>query len=141
MASTFFESVTTPLFWSWWQPWGLGQYAATCVFLIILGLATRILVAMKPVLESTAWTQPNPLGGAGPWLLHHPENRTADSDAIAEELQKDAHDMALLYRGVAPSAARNPLSVLRSRWIGTPLLSRFTRALFEVLLAGMGYFL
>ncbi|EHA47820.1 hypothetical protein MCOR27_002147 [Pyricularia oryzae] len=51
----FHASTTTPLYLSGWQPISAGQYAGTCIFLIVLGTFTRITLALKPVLEARRW--------------------------------------------------------------------------------------
>ncbi|EMR65089.1 putative low affinity copper transporter protein [Eutypa lata UCREL1] len=50
MAMVFFQSVTTPLYAYSWTPAGEGSYAGTCIFLIVLGLAHRVLIALRFVL-------------------------------------------------------------------------------------------
>lgn len=51
----FHASTTTPLYLLGWQPISAGQYAGTCIFLIVLGTFTRITLALKPVLEARRW--------------------------------------------------------------------------------------
>jgi hypothetical protein len=47
----FINSYTTPLYSSRWTPASAGHYAATCIFLVILAIAGRGLVASKGLLE------------------------------------------------------------------------------------------
>ena len=52
MMMTFFTSTETPLYSEKWTPSGAGQYAGTCIFLIVLAFVFRGLLALKgfPVL-------------------------------------------------------------------------------------------
>jgi len=47
MTMTFFTSTSTPLFSLAWHPSTPGQYAGTCIFLIILAALFRGLVAIR----------------------------------------------------------------------------------------------
>ena len=44
---TFFTSTSTPLFSLSWSPSTAGQYAGTCIFLIVLAALFRALVAIR----------------------------------------------------------------------------------------------
>lgn len=56
MVMTFFTSFKTPLFSNDWTPTTKGQYASTCIFLIVLAVILRVLIAVRPVLEGRLWT-------------------------------------------------------------------------------------
>ncbi|KAF2005042.1 hypothetical protein P154DRAFT_518618 [Amniculicola lignicola CBS 123094] len=47
MAMTFFTSTTTPLFSMAWTPNSAGQYAGTCIFLIVLATVFRACLAIR----------------------------------------------------------------------------------------------
>ncbi|KAF7922891.1 hypothetical protein BELL_0403g00060 [Botrytis elliptica] len=47
MAMTFFTSSTTPLYSMDWTPSTTGQYAGTCIFLIVFAAIFRALVAVR----------------------------------------------------------------------------------------------
>lgn len=47
MSMTFFYSLMTPLFSAAWTPATTGQYAGTCIFLIVLAVVHRALVAFR----------------------------------------------------------------------------------------------
>lgn len=49
--TTFIDSHSTPLYSGQWTPASAGSYAATCIFLIVLAVTGRCLVAFKSVLE------------------------------------------------------------------------------------------
>lgn len=51
MSMVFFTSTATPLFSSRWSPTSTGTYAGTCIFLIVLAVVFRGLLAGKSVLE------------------------------------------------------------------------------------------
>ncbi|KAL1998922.1 hypothetical protein VTN02DRAFT_5336 [Thermoascus thermophilus] len=62
MAMVFHNDRRTPLWSSAWTPTSTGQYAGTCIFLIIFAVINRCLVAAKSVLEQR-------------WLAAHLERR------------------------------------------------------------------
>jgi copper transporter 1 len=47
MMMTFFTSRDTPLYSKDWTPSGAGQYAGTCIFLIVLAFLFRGLLALR----------------------------------------------------------------------------------------------
>jgi copper transporter 1 len=47
MDMVFFYSTITPLFTDTWTPSGTGPYAGTCIFLIILAVIHRALIAFR----------------------------------------------------------------------------------------------
>ncbi|KAI5285654.1 hypothetical protein KEM52_002350 [Ascosphaera acerosa] len=51
MAMTFFNAHDTALFSTAWTPRTSGQYAGTCIFLIVLAVANRLLMAAKTLAE------------------------------------------------------------------------------------------
>ncbi|PYH97863.1 hypothetical protein BO71DRAFT_480896 [Aspergillus ellipticus CBS 707.79] len=55
MTMTFFTSASTPLYSISWTPANKGQYAGTCIFLIVLAVILRLLLALKPILETHLW--------------------------------------------------------------------------------------
>lgn len=54
MSMTFFSSTTTPLYSSMWTPSSIGAYAGTCIFLILLAVVFRCLLAVRSWREE-AW--------------------------------------------------------------------------------------
>lgn len=52
MAMVFFTGTATPLYSASWQPTTAGQYAGSCIFLILLSFALRTLYAAKVALEA-----------------------------------------------------------------------------------------
>ena len=54
MAMAFFTATNTPLFSEAWTPQNAGQYAGTCIFLIILAITLRGIFTAKSFLEAKA---------------------------------------------------------------------------------------
>lgn len=54
MSMTFFTSTTTSLYSAMWSPTNTGQYAGTCIFLILLATVFRGLLALRAWKEA-AW--------------------------------------------------------------------------------------
>ena len=52
MPMAFTNDHSTPLYSSQWAPSTTGHYAGTCIFLIVLAIISRMLVAYHHVLES-----------------------------------------------------------------------------------------
>ncbi|KAL2821212.1 Ctr copper transporter family-domain-containing protein [Aspergillus granulosus] len=55
MSMTFFTSYKTLLFSNSWSPTTQGQYAGTCIFLIVLAIILRFMIALRPILERRVW--------------------------------------------------------------------------------------
>ena len=51
MMSTFFTSTSTPLYSTKWTPSTTGQYAGTCIFIIILAVIFRSLFSYRAIRE------------------------------------------------------------------------------------------
>ena len=51
MKMVFFNSQSTPLYSDSWTPQNSGQYAGTCIFLILLAISFRGLLSAKHILE------------------------------------------------------------------------------------------
>lgn len=54
MPMAFLTSTTTPLYSQSWTPQNAGQYAGTCIFLIILAITLRAIFTAKSFLEAKA---------------------------------------------------------------------------------------
>ncbi|OAK98221.1 low affinity copper transporter [Phaeosphaeriaceae sp. SRC1lsM3a] len=54
MAMAFFTATNTPLYSESWTPQNAGQYAGTCIFLVILAITLRALFTAKAFLEIKA---------------------------------------------------------------------------------------
>ena len=51
MFSTFSAGTGTPLYFSKWMPISITAYTGTCVFLIVLAISFRVLIAFRFVVE------------------------------------------------------------------------------------------
>lgn len=51
MQMVFTNSHSTPLYSNSWTPSSTGQYAGTCIFLVLLAITARVLLAAKHMLE------------------------------------------------------------------------------------------
>lgn len=75
MAMVFFTSNATPLYSNAWTPNGNGQYAGTCIFLILLAVLFRALLAVRVnATNLRAWLTPHHA------INHHEESQDGNSD-------------------------------------------------------------
>ncbi|KAI1205201.1 Ctr copper transporter family-domain-containing protein [Annulohypoxylon truncatum] len=116
MAMVFFQSVTTPLYSSAWTPQGQGSYAGTCIFLIVLALVHRILIAGRAIIF--------------------------DSNQALSRRRKDISSDSDEYPG-SKSDLESMGERFRSQWSGHPfkVATETARALLEVIIGGIGYLL
>ncbi|KAI1630933.1 Ctr copper transporter family-domain-containing protein [Biscogniauxia mediterranea] len=114
MAMVFFQSATTPLYSLDWTPTSEGSYAGTCIFLIMLGIAHRILVALRSA------------------LLY-------SKSELEQVIAKESFANEEAYRN-SPESVGNRL---RSHWTSHPfkVATETTRAVLEVIISGFGYLL
>ncbi|KAI0158620.1 hypothetical protein BJ166DRAFT_498680 [Pestalotiopsis sp. NC0098] len=134
MAMTFFLSANTPLFFPSWtpsDPWG---HAATCIFLVLLAVIMRILLASKPILEAAVW-KPRRAADAHEIL---PLDDCCDEDP---DRMKEQQYLIQSREEVDCGALQRVLREVKSRCHGPRLSSRGLRALFEMTLAVIGYLL
>ncbi|KAI1086755.1 Ctr copper transporter family-domain-containing protein [Rostrohypoxylon terebratum] len=116
MAMVFFQSVTTPLYSTTWTPQGQGSYAGTCVFLIVLALVHRVLMAGRSIIFNSSQAP-----------RRHRKDISSDSDD---------------YPG-SKSDLESVGDRFRSSWSSHPfkVATETARALLEVMIGGIGYLL
>ncbi|KAI1102759.1 Ctr copper transporter [Jackrogersella minutella] len=116
MAMVFFQSVTTPLYSSSWTPQGQGSYAGTCIFLIVLGLVHRILIAGRSIVFDPSQA---------------PRRQR-------KAMSSDSDD----YPG-SKSELESMGNQFRSHWNSHPfrVATETARGLLEVVIGGIGYLL
>ncbi|ETS83094.1 hypothetical protein PFICI_04970 [Pestalotiopsis fici W106-1] len=133
MAMTFFFSSNTSLFFRSWTPPNAGAYVATCVFLLLLAVLMRAMLALKPILETSVW-KPRRGSDSHEMLL---------SDECCDEDQDRLKEQQHLVRGrdASSSGIQRLRLEIKSRWYGWRLKSRWLRAMFEMALAILGYLL
>lgn len=126
MAMTFFQSIKTPLFSDVWKPHTTGQYAGTCIFLVVLTVIVRVMLALKPTLETCLWQR-------SPSIPNHAYHHRLEESFECKFLDdsKTSPDQGLLAI----------TGKLRSRWRCWDISSAAMRALYELILAGAGYLL
>ncbi|KAI1480037.1 hypothetical protein K445DRAFT_74867 [Daldinia sp. EC12] len=117
MAMVFFQSVTTPLYSSAWTPQGQGSYAGTCIFLIVLAVIHRILIALRSIIFDS-----NP-------RLHRHNKPLISSDS--DDYPGSKTDLELIG------------GQFRTQWNSHPfkVATETFRALLEVVIGGVGYLL
>ncbi|OBT60665.1 hypothetical protein VE03_09879 [Pseudogymnoascus sp. 23342-1-I1] len=131
MVMTFQNDPTTPLFSTAWTPTGTGSYAGTCIFLIVLAVVFRILLALKSRQEAR-------------WLdaeLHRRYVAVAGKQGLKETVaaHKDAKSVVLSENGVEEEV----LVVQRSGEAARPWRISVDplRAVVDTVIAGVGYLL
>ena len=122
MEMVFFTSSLTPLFSMTWTPSGDGNYAGTCVFLIVLALIYRGLYAVKSSAERS-WEKRTRQSRFG---------RTGNEPTSGLPAEKDV---------AREQYAFQPLE--RPRNVGYPwrISVDVPRALLVTVMAGVGYLL
>ncbi|KAI0841366.1 Ctr copper transporter family-domain-containing protein [Hypoxylon sp. FL0890] len=120
MVMTFFSSSTTSLFSKSWKPTSSSEYAGTCVFLIVLAVIMRLMLALKPILEKSLW---NTAVRPERELIPEDENGYQKDEMTARPPVKRVHD------------------AVRRRWAAWRFKTSLSRAFFELLLATVGYLL
>jgi hypothetical protein len=131
MMSVFQTALDTPLYSTKWTPNSPGTYAATCIFLIVLAVMLRGMLALKSIQESR-------------WLDAELKRRYVvvnGRQPMQERLSQDSlgKNMVLSENGVE----ENVTVVQKKRMIVRPW--RFTvdpiRAVIDTVIAGVGYLL
>jgi hypothetical protein len=127
----FFTSTTTPLYSSMWSPTSTGQYAGTCIFLVILATIFRGLLAMKAWKE-TAW-----LDAEFNRRYVTVAGKLPKSERIASD--SDSKRMILTENGV-----EEDVMVVKKRSMGIRpwrITTDPLRAAMDTVIAGVGYLL
>ncbi|KAK0749482.1 Ctr copper transporter family-domain-containing protein [Schizothecium vesticola] len=133
MMSVFQTATATPLYSTAWTPTGTGTYAATCIFLIVLGALFRGLLAAK------AWQENR-------WLDQELNRRyvvVAGKTPLAERLSNDSlakhANVVLSENGVEENVV-----VVKKPTVGARpwrLTVDPVRAGVDTVIAGVGYLL
>jgi hypothetical protein len=127
----FFTSTTTPLYSATWSPTSTGQYAGTCIFLVILATIFRGLLAMKAWKE-TAW-----LDAEFNRRYVTVAGKLSKSERIASD--SDSKRMILTENGV-----EEDVMVVKKRSMGIRpwrITTDPLRAAMDTVIAGVGYLL
>lgn len=131
MSMTFFTSSMTPLYSSMWTPENIGQYAGTCIFIIILATIFRALLAVR------AWKEIA-------WMDAEFKRRyvtVADRQPKSERISQDSDSkrMILTENGVEEEVmvVRKKNAEARPWRLSVDPL----RAVMDTVIAGVGYLL
>jgi len=131
MMMVFYTSTSTPLYSAGWMPSGTGQYAGTCIFLIVLAVIFRGLLSLKSILEMK-WLQ-NEMNrryvfGSGNVRV---DDRTFQGGGMEKTI--------LIRNGTDQDAAvvRNGSPGMRPWRISTDV----PRAILDTVIVGVGYLL
>lgn len=131
MAMVFQTQQATPLYSDAWTPRGAGAYAGTCIFLIALSVAARLLVALRTTQEAR-------------WADRDARRRYVAARGrvpLAEAVAHDPHakEMVLSANGVEETVcvvARTTTAARPWRFSVDPV-----RALLDTTIVGVGYLL
>lgn len=139
MAMTFVLSTSTPLLWASWRPRSAGEYAATCIFLIVFATWTRVLMAVRHILGRASWGR-----GSSHQVYHqHKAGGEEDNDRHVHDHctgPGSSNSKRTLAKPVKSFwAGKVILMGLRDYWADTPLSLRFARAIFDMVIAGHTY--
>ncbi|KAK4446206.1 low-affinity copper transporter encoded by the ctr2 protein [Podospora aff. communis PSN243] len=137
MGMTFHLATNTPLLLPSWQPSNVGEYAASCLFLIALAALTRILIAIRPILDVSSWRREYKYHRQ---LQHEPAEKEHEGhnhvEGDTEAAQKGNHLPPPEKRRSGWAAIT---LAVRDHWENAALSSRVSRAGFDMLIAGLGY--
>jgi len=131
MSVTFFTSYTTPLYSALWTPASLGSYAGTCIFIIILAIIFRFLLALR------AWKESD-------WIDKEFNRRyvtVAGKQPKGERISSDSDSKRML---LSENGKEEDVFVVKKKGVvGRPW--RITvdpqRAAIDTVVAGVGYLL
>lgn len=132
MSMVFTNTHDTPLFSSAWTPSSSGTYAGTCIFLIVLAIIDRCLLAFKATLERH-------------WLAAHLNRRyVAIAGKSTEAGRIDADPDAKVASLVTAQGVEESVKIVRSI-SSAPIPWRFSvdlpRAGLVLCIAGVSYLL
>jgi len=131
MSMAFFTSNLTPLYSDMWAPKNIGQYAGTCIFLIILATIFRGLLAVK-AWQETAW-----LDAEFNRRYVTVAGKLPKSERISQD--SDSKRMILTENGV-----EEEVMVVKKRSMGTRpwrITTDPLRACMDTVIVGVGYLL
>lgn len=132
MSMVFTNTYSTPLFSSTWTPSSSGTYAGTCIFLIVLAIIDRCLIAFKATMERH-------------WLAAHLQRRyVAIAGKTTEAGRIDSDPDAKMASLVTAQGVEESVKIVHNISQG-PIPWRFSvdlpRALMFLCIAGVSYLL
>ncbi|EME49509.1 hypothetical protein DOTSEDRAFT_68319 [Dothistroma septosporum NZE10] len=136
MSMVFTTDHSTPLYSSAWTPSGTGAYAGTCIFLVVLGVISRLLLAYRHALEEK-W---HDKAVQRRYIVVAGENATEREGQLGPSAEK-SDEATLTTRGMDETVrvVRTPRGSLQS----TPwrFSTDLPRACIFTVQAGVGYLL
>lgn len=125
MQIIFFTSTSTPLYSTSWTPSTTGQYAGTCIFVIILAVIFRTLFALRAIQERK-WQR---IESKRRYVIAGVEEKEREMSLSEEESKRnDEGDIKVFKR---KSSAVRPWRITQD----------LPRACLDVVIAGVGYLL
>ncbi|KAK4201190.1 Ctr copper transporter [Triangularia verruculosa] len=138
-AMVFVLSTSTPLLSASWVPRNAGEYAATCLFLIIFAAWTRLLMAIRHILERERWRR----GPLQPDYHQYKGGGEDDNDSHAQDHRdgpNSSNSKTTLVPPVKPASHFRVILIgLRGYWADTSVSLRLARAIFDMTIAGHAY--
>lgn len=131
MSMTFFTSYMTPLYSAMWTPATVGQYAGTCIFLVILATIFRGLLAVK------AWKETA-------WLDAEFNRRYVTVAGKLSKSERISHDSDSKRMILTENGVEEDVMVVKKRSMGIRpwrITTDPVRALMDTVIAGVGYLL
>ncbi|KAK2765087.1 hypothetical protein FQN54_008786 [Arachnomyces sp. PD_36] len=125
--STFIDSHNTPLYSHQWTPTSAGNYAATCIFLVVLAVIGRALIAFKAILEHR-WKAA---------LLSHQRDALASSSPETGSFATSALDNKMGTVSMAQRVDRSPDRKLLSNPAPFRPMVDLARALLFTVITGV----
>ncbi|ATY61284.1 Ctr copper transporter [Cordyceps militaris CM01] len=131
MAMVFQTQTATPLYADAWTPRNSGAYAGTCIFLIVLSVVARLLVALRATQEAR-------------WLDHDAQRRYVTARGRVPLAEAVAHDPEAKTMVLSANGAEETVVVV-ARKDAAARPWRFTvdpvRAVLDTTIVGVGYLL
>lgn len=131
MSMTFFTSKVTPLYSTMWTPKTEGQYAGSCIFLIMLAVVLRGLLAVK------GWKEQE-------WMDQEFNRRyvkVAGKLPKSERIEQDSDSKKMI---LTENGVEEEVMVIKKRSSDVRpwrLTTDPVRAVFDTVIAGVGYLL
>lgn len=136
MSMVFTTDHSTPLYSAQWTPTTAGAYAGTCIFILGLGIISRLLLAYRHLLEAK-WHDK----AVGRRYIMVAGENAAERESQMDPSAEKSEEATLTTRGMNENVrvVRTP----RSKVQGTPwrLSTDLPRACIFTVQAGVGYLL
>ncbi|TVY49721.1 hypothetical protein LOCC1_G000249 [Lachnellula occidentalis] len=131
MSMTFFTSTMTPIYSATWAPKSTGQYAGTCIFLILLATIFRALLAVKAWKE-TAWMDAE---------FNRRYVTVAGKESMPKRISSDSDSKRMI---LSENGVEEDVVVVKKRKVCTRpwrITTDPVRAAMDTIIAGVGYLL